>query len=151
MRIENSGPRITRTDYWRTPHAAGYCYVSTNAGAVRLLVPPVLLAEVRDALRTAVRASIDLAGVVAAGAQRLTLILEDDSPSPYVLDLDVRQADRLLPASEAGRWVQLIVYGPASADPEGVEHIASLPLLLRPAVAGGERDLSPVPPPPSNG
>ena len=38
--IENNGPGILSTNYWGTPHAEkGYCYLSINAGAFRLLGP----------------------------------------------------------------------------------------------------------------
>lgn len=40
LKIENRGQVIASTDYWNSEHAvAGYCYLSWNAGAARLLVP----------------------------------------------------------------------------------------------------------------
>ena len=39
--IDNDGPAITRTNYWSTDLARrGTFYLSANAGAFRLLVPP---------------------------------------------------------------------------------------------------------------
>ena len=146
MRIANDGPRIRSTDYWRTEHARGYCYLSVNAGAVRLLVPPPRQGEIVAALRTAARASIYLAGARRVALHRVTLILEDDSDAPYVLDVDAAQTDRALPPGEAGRWVTLLVYGPATDDPEGVALLATLPLLIRGVAV--PPDLSPLPPVP---
>lgn len=143
IEITNDGAAITRTNYWALPHALGYCYLSINAGAVRVLVPPPLIAEITDALRTATRAALDVAGALSVGATRLHLILEDDTDTPYVLDLDRDQCDRLLPASEAGRWVPLIVYGPHGTDPDGVSSLGRLPLVIRLA-RHGRPDLSPV-------
>jgi len=39
--IANDGPDIASTNYWATDHArAGIVYLSGNAGAWRLLMPP---------------------------------------------------------------------------------------------------------------
>jgi hypothetical protein len=53
LRIENDGPAIRATDYWRSPFAdAGFCFLSFNAGAARLLLPDSL-AHVVPELRAA--------------------------------------------------------------------------------------------------
>ncbi len=39
--ITNDGPGVLETTYWSTEHARkGLLWVSVNAGAVRVLVPP---------------------------------------------------------------------------------------------------------------
>lgn len=40
--VQNDGPDIASTNYWESAHAArGLCYLSGNAGALRLLAPTV--------------------------------------------------------------------------------------------------------------
>lgn len=112
IHIENDGPRIVSTDYWQSEHAArGLVYLSVNAGAVRLLVPhgwPDLESE------RVTRASVQIVGAPRVGVAHI--VLEDGSSDPAFLTVDARQCDRALPASEVGRRVTLLVYGPGHAD-----------------------------------
>jgi hypothetical protein len=40
LQIQNAGPEVLATTYWRTEHARrGYLYLSFNGGALRVLVP----------------------------------------------------------------------------------------------------------------
>ena len=53
LRIENDGPLILSTNFYHTDLARrGLFYLSLNAGAFRLLVPPQHLGAVRE-MRTA--------------------------------------------------------------------------------------------------
>lgn len=95
MRIENDGPLIVSTDYWRSEHgAAGALYLSVNAGAFRLLVPP------------RVEGDVPLDGVVGAAVSRgpyrelgltdaLEVLLDDESDSPWCAHLSLDSVDRL--------------------------------------------------------
>ena len=62
IKISNNGPDIASTDYWTTEHAlAGLCYLSGNAGALRLLVPKAaegMLAEMRTGASVTIEKSI---------------------------------------------------------------------------------------------
>lgn len=50
--IANDGQRLVETNYWTLPHAQrGLCYLTANAGALRLLVPvAATVARARQAL-----------------------------------------------------------------------------------------------------
>lgn len=76
IHLVNDGPRLLRTSYWQTEHAArGYLYLSINAGAFRLLVPAPLEAH-------------------------------DGSPNPYAVHLVTQQVDRLPADHDRGsRWI----------------------------------------------
>lgn len=102
--LGNDGQAVTSTDYWDTPHAGrGLCYLSGNAGALRLLVPPAaeaMLAEMRTGKRVVIEPSISEPGC-------LDLVFEDGTDAPFFLAIDRKQIDRAL---EPGRAVPLIVY-----------------------------------------
>lgn len=105
MRVVNDGPRVAQTDYWSTPHARhGLLYLTINAGAIRLLVPnptAYMLAELPP---------IGTRATLARGNGIYRLALHDRPADPYVLEIDVRQADRRIPKSDTGRTVPLVWY-----------------------------------------
>lgn len=98
--IENDGQNIASTNYWQTDHAAkGLCYLSANAGAWRLLVPPAAehyLAEMRTGKSAAIEPSIQMPG------RCWDVVFEDGTDSPFALAIDKQQTDR---AMEPGRCV----------------------------------------------
>jgi hypothetical protein len=97
MRIENDGPTITSTDYWTSDHGkAGAVFLSINAGAFRLLVPPRVERDVLDGLGKVRDA------VVSRGpwpdervADAVEVLLDDGSRSPFALHLSLASVDRL--------------------------------------------------------
>lgn len=104
LTIDNHGPLIVRTNYWETEYAQrGVLYLSINAGAFRLLVPPGLqnfLSEVRTATEV----------IVSRGpwpeqrrAEMIEVMFEDGTDSPFSVHFGAEQIDRLPPASDAGR------------------------------------------------
>lgn len=108
IEIRNAGQQLAGTNYWTLPHAArGLCYLTANAGALRLLVPdaaPGYLAEMRTAKRVLIEDSMSAPG------QCYDLVFDDGTASPFCVALDRRQCDRPL---TAGRDVPLLVYTPA--------------------------------------
>lgn len=101
MWIRNDGPLIRETNYWSTPHAQrGMFYVSINAGAFRLLVPPSqqgTLADIRTGQYVIVtRGSWN-------GRDALELLFEDGSDSPFVLHVLAAQVDRMPARTDEGR------------------------------------------------
>lgn len=94
--IKNDGPRIASTNYWRTPHSKRFLYLTINAGALRVLLPPSLAEEILEAIKTS-HLLILSRGPWPAGqrADALELLLEDGSETPFALHLDIRQIDRL--------------------------------------------------------
>lgn len=108
LSITNDGQRIVATNYWSTPHAAkGLLYLSINAGAARVLVPPatgyLLLTLPPVGTQVVLRRPRGRAG-------DYLIELRDDPARPYVIEIDVRQADRLFAHTDAGRTIPLIWY-----------------------------------------
>lgn len=103
LTIENKGQAITRTNYWDSGAArAGYCYLSWNAGAARLLLPDAqkhCLPEMRSAEYVIVsRGPWQEHG----GREALELLFEDGGNSPFCLHIVAEQTDRLLPEDNQG-------------------------------------------------
>jgi hypothetical protein len=106
IHIANDGPRILDTDYWTTPHAArGACYLSINAGAFRLLVPPALASAIGEMVTAKTV-------VVSRGPwpeqhkdEAIEVLFDDGTSSPYAIHIGAEQVDRLpLDTDASGRW-----------------------------------------------
>ena len=95
--IANNGADITQTNFWETPlNARGLFYVSVNAGTFRVLVPAqhsLAVAEMQTAQFVTVTRYWDM----------VEIIFDDRSRSPYTLQLDIRQFDRLPLPTDSGR------------------------------------------------
>jgi hypothetical protein len=106
LTITNDGPRIVATNYWETDHArAGKMYCSVNAGAIRILVPPALAADVED--WNGCRYVIVSRGPWPdmARPDAVELLFEDFSNSPYCLHLS-RESFDLLPGDPGAKeWI----------------------------------------------
>lgn len=104
--IQNNGADIVATDYWDSEHAAaGFCYLSGNAGVWRLLVPEaaeMLLPEIRTGKSVTIEPSLHLPG------QAWDVVFEDGTDAPYSLAIDKRQLDRALTpgACRLAVWTQ---------------------------------------------
>ena len=106
--IQNEGQAVVATTYWDTLHAQqrGLCYLSGNAGALRLLVPAAaahMLAEMRTGKSVTIEPSISTPGC-------MDVVFEDGSQSPFFIAIDRRQVDRAL---EPGKKIPFVVYTPA--------------------------------------
>jgi hypothetical protein len=104
--FENDGPKLVSTNYWQTENAArGLIYLSTNAGCVRLLLPPARagVAEVAD--MTANVAEVVLTRGLFEGKYCVEVMFEDRSNSPYCIHIDSKQCDRRwIPEDERKQW-----------------------------------------------
>lgn len=93
IKISNDGPNIRETNYWGTEHAsAGVCYLSGNAGTLRLLVPKAsegILPEMRTGKRVYIEPSI-------SAPECWDIVFDDGTDSPFALTLDTRQFDRAM-------------------------------------------------------
>lgn len=103
LAIKNAGQNIIETNYWDSEHARrGYCYLSWNAGAARLLLPDALKGELRE-MRGANCVIVSRGPWhEQGGREALELLFEDGSDSPYCLHLVAEQTDRLLPEDNQG-------------------------------------------------
>lgn len=98
--ISNNGQEIIETNYWDTPNAAaGYFYLSFNAGACRVLVPDSQTATISE-MQTGKLAVITRGKL--QGRDAYEVMFDDGSDSPYCIHTTTEQSDRLLPAGERG-------------------------------------------------
>ena len=113
IQITNDGQRLVSTNYWQTEHAArGLVYLSINAGAFRLLLPPAQMDALID-LRTARDVVISRGPWPAQGRpDAFELLFDDGSQSPFALHLDSRQVDRLPPDADARKEYRCTVWTP---------------------------------------
>jgi hypothetical protein len=105
LRIVNEGQRLVETNYWQTENAKrGFMYLTTNAGCIRLLVPPSgehLLSEMSRKVREVVltRGRLEKVDDVTE------VMFEDGSASPFCMHIDPKQVDRRwVPTDEGKQW-----------------------------------------------
>jgi hypothetical protein len=105
--IHNEGPEITGTNFWMTANArAGKFYLTSNAGAFRLLVPTMQTGNLRDmrAATVCVVTRGPYPGLRLPDA--LELLFDDGSPSPFALYLSPGALDRMpLDTDRECEWV----------------------------------------------
>ena len=103
LTISNRGQAIVSTNYWDSEQArAGYCYLSWNAGAGRVLIPDSakdMLRELKGAREVIVSRG---PWTDQGGREALELLWEDDSDAPFSLHIVAEQTDRLLPDTDQG-------------------------------------------------
>ena len=89
----NKGQDLADTNYWSSEQAlAGLCVASTNAGAIRLLVPKAtehLLKEMRTAKKITIERSLS------HDKRCIDIVFEDGTDSPFFLTISKTQFDRL--------------------------------------------------------
>jgi hypothetical protein len=105
--IENDGAKLVATNYWQTEQAAaGFYYLTTNAGTVRLLVPasrakPELMADMARNVREVVLTR----GTFEGHDNCVEVMFEDGGQSPFCIHIDAKQIDRQwIPTDEHKRW-----------------------------------------------
>ena len=88
--IANNGQAIAQTNYWETSEAQmGYCFLSHNAAALRLLVPKAsseCLPDILAAKRVTVEHSILISGYI-------DVVFEDGTDSPFCVTMDSSTMD----------------------------------------------------------
>ena len=109
--FSNAGQAIKATNYWQSEHArSGLVYLSWNAGAGRLLVPMTqlaMLAEMETAKYVIVSRGPASVGVKTA---EIELLFEDDSETPFSIQMSLAQCDRIIPASNEGGGFDITVW-----------------------------------------
>lgn len=96
IELQNNGQEIISTNYFDTTHAQrGYFYLSSNAGAFRLLVPDGQIPVIEEC-KTATEVIISRGPWPEQGRQdAIEILFEDRSDSPYAIHLSSEQVDRL--------------------------------------------------------
>lgn len=98
LEITNDGPGIVSTNFWDLDlNKRGKYYFSLNAGAVRMLVPDLLLNTLKTEFSLANRVVFKRAG------QAINVILDDGTRDPFTFQCDVKSVDRLPPATDDGK------------------------------------------------
>ena len=111
IQITNHGPLITSTNYWDSELAsAGKLYVSVNAGAIRVLLPPRLYGGLAD-MRAAPECVLSRGPWPERHEQEgIEIMWDDGSDSPYALHLAPASFDLLPAEPDAGREWLLTVW-----------------------------------------
>lgn len=88
--IANNGQAIAQTNYWATSEAlAGYCFLSHNAAALRLLVPKAssdCLPDILAAKQVTVEHSILISGC-------FDVVFEDGTDAPFCITMNAGTMD----------------------------------------------------------
>jgi hypothetical protein len=102
--IENDGPDIIKTNFWQTDQAKkGAFFLSTNAGAFRLLIPYMHKDEVKE-FETSEDVIVSRGPWPAAGlGDAIEILFDDGTDEPYSIHLGMNQIDRLPSEDNAGR------------------------------------------------
>ena len=116
IQLSNHGPLLTATNYWESDLArAGKVFVSINAGAIRVLLPPRLYGALTD-MRAAPECVLSRGPWPAAVApdnlfgEAVEIMWDDGSDAPYALHLAPASFDLLPAEPEPGREWVLAVY-----------------------------------------
>ena len=109
--ISNEGPEIIKSNFWDTNiAAAGKFYLSINAGACRLLVPDNRTAYIEE-MKTAKTVVLSRGPWAEMGlTDAVEILFDDDSESPFSINMAKKSFDRLIPRSESGRTVVFSVW-----------------------------------------
>lgn len=108
LTICNNGADIVETNYWDSEAAKkGFCYLSGNAGALRLLVPESIAKEYLPEMRTGMRVSIETS---IASPFCIDVVFDDGSESPFFIALDRTLTSRM--PDSARRDVPFAVWPP---------------------------------------
>ena len=112
IKIASNGQAIVDTNYWDSESAkAGSVYLSWNAGAARLLVPPAADKLWRADMESAKNVIISRGHWPAQGrTDALEILFDDNSDNPFAVHIGQTQTDRLLPAKEHGRDIVFSVW-----------------------------------------
>lgn len=101
---------IKSTNFWTTDYAKqGFCFLSWNAGAGRLLMPESTKNFLKE-MRAANHVVVSRGFWPEAGEDGIELLFEDYSSEPFCLHLTGRQTDRKLPASDQGGPFRFFVW-----------------------------------------
>jgi hypothetical protein len=110
--IQNEGREIRGTNYFDLPMGkAGKFYLSINAGAFRLLVPPSKEAEISKAIQDMKKIEIEKGPLPSfPGIIGLIIWFDDGTESPFAVQLDTHSIDRLPLDTDHGKDVVFMVW-----------------------------------------
>lgn len=135
IQIANDGPLLKSTSYWQSAYARrGAVFLSMNAGAWRILVPPALAASALPEMRTGKEVIFSRGPWEAMGrAEAIEVMFEDGSDTPYALHVGQEQWDRLPLDEDQGHPIRALVYTAGGLQlelPGRYRRVAELPCML---------------------
>ena len=109
--IRNDGAKLVETDYWETDYArSGLLFLSWNAGAARLLIPPSQIWLVEE-FRSGEYVIISRGPWIDNdGKQGIEIMVEDHTNTPFFWMLTLDFCDRIMPSTSSGTEIQFDVY-----------------------------------------
>lgn len=114
--VNNDGVDIKSTNYWDSDLCkSGIYYLSINAGAYRLPLPPKMNAALKEI--ESANSVIISRGPLRGKTDGLELLFEDDSSNPYCLHMDTQAMDRLPSDADLGWKGVLFIYANGSNKP----------------------------------
>ena len=96
LTVTNDGAEILDTNYWASEAAKrGFAFLTINAGTFRLLVPEKMAPEIAE-WKTAREVVVSKGPWPAQGREEaIEIMFEDNSDSPYALNMGIQQLDRM--------------------------------------------------------
>jgi len=111
--VQNQGQALIGSNFWDSEHARnGLYYLSSNAGAFRLLVPALhksAVAEFKSARDVILSRGI---WVEKGRREALEILFDDETDTPFSLCLDARMLDRLPDANDENKEFVFMAYLP---------------------------------------
>ena len=108
--IANNGPDIIETNYCQSFYGRqGLLFISVNAGAFRLLVPPQRKSAIPNMRRGAKHVVLSLGEML--GRQMIEWLVEDNSDTPYAVYVETPVCDRLFGPEDVGKEWRASVWG----------------------------------------
>ena len=109
--IRNNGIEIEETNFWDSILARkGYCYVSINASALRLLVPPVHEMQIEE-MKTGKKIIVSRGPWPRMGqTDAFEILFDDGSENPFSLHFGTESFDRLPPRKEIPHQLTLSIW-----------------------------------------
>jgi hypothetical protein len=108
--IENNRQEIIKTNFWETDMAKkGGLFLSSNAGAFRLLVPFQHFREVAE-FKSAKDVILTRGFWPESGGEGMEILFDDESDSPYSIHLSHAQLDRWPSKSDIGKEFTFTVW-----------------------------------------
>lgn len=104
--IENAGQKIVKTNYWQHEYAkAGKLYFTSNAGAVRMLIPGTM-EQIIPEIKTGKKVILPRGHWPDYGREdAFEFMFEDFSDSPYAIHVGTDQWDMIPKWDRKGGWV----------------------------------------------
>ena len=104
LTFENDGPLLQRTNYFDSQQAKkGEFYLTWNSGCARLLVPDNKKHQLSE-MKTGKRV------IITAIPGGLEIVFDDESETPFLIQIANEQMDRVITKSDSGCTFQFSVY-----------------------------------------